>query len=270
MLPQVLVINLASSTDRLAFQRRQLEKLSLPFERVEAVSVADMGEEECRRLSVAWERPLRCSEVACFLSHQRVWQLVLDRNKPALVLEDDAVLSCCVPALLEDLSDRKEIDLVTLEVRGRKKLVGKTGPALACDSTLLPLYQDRTGAAGYLLWPEGARKLLAEGERRGPALADALISTCYSLRAFQVEPAAIIQQDECSRHGLTCGQVTESTITPLSNPAPRASGFAAELAFKGRRIMGQVRIGLRYLSHMGRAARKDIPLRKADFSEGSE
>lgn len=262
---QVLVINLSASTERLAFQTRQLARLGMAFERVEAVTAAQLSEAEYRRLANSWERPIGRAEVACYLSHSRAWQQVLDSGVPALVLEDDALLSRHVPELLAELEGKTDIDLVTLEVRGRKKVVGKQRKTLGCGSHLLRLYQDRTGAAAYLLWPEGARKLIASGRRRGAALADAHIFTCYALRAFQVEPAAVVQLDQCEHYRLDCAMVTESAISSPSQPIPQPRGLLKTVSFKWRRIRGQLRMGLRQLAALGRAERREIDLRREDY-----
>ena len=89
----ILIINLKTSKDRLEFQKKQFEKLGLPFDVLEAFSVVDLNEEQYQKLGFGWQRPLRKVEVACFLSHQKAWEEVLKRNQPCLILEDDAVLA---------------------------------------------------------------------------------------------------------------------------------------------------------------------------------
>lgn len=63
---QVLIINLARSTERLAFQQKQFARLGLSFQRLDAVSVDEISEEVYQRLGFGWQRPLRKVEVACF------------------------------------------------------------------------------------------------------------------------------------------------------------------------------------------------------------
>ena len=109
---EALVINLKSSTDRRTFQASQLSKLGIPHSFIHACSVIDFSEKEYESLANNWERKLRKAEVACFLSHKKAWETVITRNKPLLILEDDALLSKHSKALLNTLSSKKALDHV--------------------------------------------------------------------------------------------------------------------------------------------------------------
>ena len=54
-----------------------------------------------------------------------IWQLILETNKEALVLEDDAFISSDINLILESIKD-VESDYINLETRARKKLFQKT------------------------------------------------------------------------------------------------------------------------------------------------
>ena len=153
----ILVISLPNAKERRDFQQNQLSKLGLEFEFLDATSIHDLNEAIYKQHYQDWQRPLKTTEVACYYSHRRAWDRVIQFNKPVLILEDDALLSKCVPALLKDLLSRKDADLINFENRGRKKFVSRSGEPIVCNSKLLRLYQDRTGAAGYILWPSGAK-----------------------------------------------------------------------------------------------------------------
>ncbi len=116
---------------------------------------------------------MRESEVACLKSHQSAWQIVTKHKEPVLILEDDALLSNKTPKLLIALTQTQSIDHVTLEVRSRKKLLAKSAIALSPSMNLVRLYQDRTGAAAYVLWPKGA-EILLERSRHAAGLAHAV------------------------------------------------------------------------------------------------
>ncbi len=89
------------------------------------------------------------SERACFLSHKRLWQRIAHETSASLVLET----TYCFPQitkLLDALNTVTDVDYVTLETRARKKLLGR----LAADAVpIRRLYQDRSGAAAYVLCP---------------------------------------------------------------------------------------------------------------------
>ena len=255
-----LIINLAGSTERLEFQRRQLTALGVGFQRVEAVTAAEASALRPEGYWQGWERPLRPAERACLLSHVAAWERIAASGRPALILEDDAVLSRRVPALLAALEARPGLDHVALEIRGRKKLLGRTAVRIDAGLGLVRLFQDRTGSAAYVLWPAGARKLLARSAREA-ALADAMISKSYDLASWQVEPAGAIQLDRCAHYGVPAPLETRSTID-----GPGASRPASTPAQRLRRIAAQLRMGWRQLSLVGRAARREVALDPSDFA----
>ncbi len=260
-LMDILIINLPRHAERRAFQTKQLEQLGLAFDWVPATDVRGMDPKLFAQLQNTWERPMRDVEVACYLSHLSAWRIVAERKRPALILEDDAYLSTDVPAILKAL-EGQSFDLVTLEVRGRKKVVGKQSNPLTAAATLVPLYQDRTGAAGYVLSPSGAQKLLAKASDGKAAIADAFISSHYELDAYQVEPAAIIQIDMCEHYGIPAPIQTTSSIGAVARP-PASEGANA---FKVRRILSQLRMGGRALSVMHKAQRRLIPVNPNSFA----
>ncbi len=254
------VINLGSSTQRLAFQDMQLRRLGIDFDRIEAVTAEAASALRPAAYWQSWERPLRPAERACLLSHVAAWERIAETGRPALVLEDDAVLSRRVPALLEALETMPGIDHVTLEVRKRRKLLGRAARPVGPGIVLRRLLQDRTGAAAYVLWPSGAEKLLARAGREA-ALADAMICRAHDLSSWQAEPAQALQLDICARYGVAPPIETRSTIDGAGADRPTAGA-----AQKRRRILSQLRMGWRQISHLGRATRREVALDPADFT----
>ena len=270
------MINLPHSSVRREFQTAQLQRLGLEFELVEAVSSASFSESkqaeaQYQTLANTWQRPMRKTEVACFLSHQKAWQRVYDEKQPCLIIEDDALFSHKMPQLLASLKSLSDIDLVTLEVRSRKKIVSKKQYELCCESHLLELFQDRTGAAAYVLWPSGAEELLVKAALGQIGLADAFISSSYQLRAFQLEPAAVIQLDQCTQYHVkneACQRQTlaaQSTITPHETLHPDANNMVSTLGFKIKRLAAQLSMGVRQLSVLYKSQRRFVRLNPDDF-----
>ena len=193
---KIYVINLPKDQKRRNFQIDQFMALNLDFELIDAISPENLNQKEYQKHKDDWERPLRETEVACYFSHRQLWDEIIRTNKPAFIVEDDAFLSRCVPEFLDYATTLKEIDYITLEVRNRKKLVAREGFNLPfCDMNLFRLYLDRTGAAGYILYPSGAKKLLEREEKTGIGLTDAHITACHDLIGYQVEPAPSMQMD---------------------------------------------------------------------------
>lgn len=254
-----LVINLARSTARMDFQRGQMAALGLGWRRIEAVTADEAAQARPETYWQRWERPMRPAERACLLSHVAAWERIAETGRPALILEDDAVLSRRVPAILMALEAMPEIDHVSLEVRKRRKLLGRTARPVVHGVVLRRLYQDRSGAAAYVLWPAGAAKLLVRAERGG-ALADALICKSYELESWQVEPASAIQLDRCEAYGIAAPIATTSTIDGAGKAAcPAGAGYRL------RRIAAQLRMGWRQLSLAFVAGRREVALDPGDF-----
>ena len=259
----IFVINLSSDVERRQFQKQQLSELRLDYKILNAISIDDINKETYKKHYFDWQRPLRNTEVACYFSHRSAWQKIINKNMPALILEDDALLSKCVPELLKSFTNKKNVDFISLEVAGRKKFISKIGQDTACNSKLFRLYQDRNGAAGYILWPSGAKKLLQYELENGIALADAQIASCNTLLSYQIEPAAMIQLCQCNNYDIPniySDEIQISTVSEPNNPKVYA-------IFWIKRITAQAKLGLHILSLVIKSKRRHIKLNKENFNK---
>lgn len=245
-----LVINLDRETRRMAFQRAQLAALGIGHERLPACTPDWLTPPETDPWWDRWERPMTAVEKAVLLSHRAAWARVAAEGGPMLVLEDDAYLSMRTPDCLLDLNDLRSVDHVTLEARGRRKLL--TRGAWDGRPGLRRLYQDRTGAAAYVLWPSGARALLARSDR-APAIADGVICAAYEMVSLQVDPPLALQLDTCAHYGIAQPMHTVSAISPEGARSPHRKSAGQRL----RRAWTQAQMGLRRLSHP-LAVRQDL------------
>ena len=262
----ILVISLPSAKERRCFQKNQLAKLDLKFSFLDATSVDNIDEIIYKQHCQDWQRPLKKTEVACYYSHRHAWNRVIQSNQPVLILEDDALLSKCVPELLKEFTNKENADFINLENRGRKKFVSKSGESIACNSKILRLYQDRTGAAGYILWPSGAKKLIQCEKKKGIALADAHITACNSLNAYQVEPSPIIQLDQCAYYGIE----NPVDIKTLESSVSSRNNSKGGWFFRFKRIYSQVKLGLRQLILLTKFERRYIEIKKYDFKKNEK
>ncbi|HEV2896408.1 MAG TPA: glycosyltransferase family 25 protein [Pseudaminobacter sp.] len=162
MVPEILVINLDRSPDRLAFIASQMQRLGLEFTRLKATDATMIGDDEFKRLGGTYMRPLSRTELACLHSHSRAWRHCVDSNRPVLVLEDDVVLSEKLPSWLAELDDIDMLDILNLETRGAEKWVSRRPYSSAPKSGIrhYRLFVDRGGSGGYLVRPAAARRLL--------------------------------------------------------------------------------------------------------------
>lgn len=250
---KILIINLALDAARMDFQRTQMQALGLEFERLEATTPDTVTPHLNDPRWNTWQRPLKDVEKALLSSHRHAWARIVAEGKPCLVLEDDAYLSASLPRFLDRVAGLSKTDHITLEARNRKKLIANAGHA---SLPMHRIYQDRSGAAAYILWPKAAEKLLS----RHAALADALLCAAYDFTAWQAVPALAIQLDQCDAYGLV--QPFKTRSAPLTAaPVDRSNyGFAARAGFRFRRIVAQLRMGLRQARNASHAQKQMIAI----------
>lgn len=254
---KIYIINLQKDRERRAFQEQQLHNLQLEYTIIDAVTAKEILP-LYEKYRDDWQRPLREVELACYFSHQKLWQRILQEQEPALILEDDAIVCKALPNILEYCVRLKNIDHISLESVGRKKLLGNKSILIPIDGfKLSPLYIDRNGAGGYILYPSGAKKLLEHERKYGVALADAQITSCFQLKSYQLEPACIVQMDQCYKYGLKSPIPVKSNITGEKKcPIPQEK----YLFFKRKRITHQVKLAFRELKYIFRAKRRKVDL----------
>jgi glycosyl transferase family 25 len=238
----VYLINLPKDQKRAAFQEKQLSKLGLKFNKINAISVNDISQEFYKSVAFNWERPLSKAEVCCYLSHKMIWKLIIENNKEALVLEDDALISNDINIILDLLKNIKS-DYINLETRLRKKVVSKTRLSINENYSLRHLYYGGTGAAGYILRPSGAKALLNTEYKNGYALTDSQICRTLFKNPYQLDHAAIIQLDCCEKY------LIKNEFKPLSNLRRQRDKYHYKFWFryKFKRLISQFKQSKRYL-----------------------
>lgn len=97
---KAFIIHLSKSTERVDQVDRLRKELSMPTEIVDAVDASNLSDADVQRVyksslhSPGYPFGLSIQEIACFLSHRKVWQAIIDQNLLAgLVLEDDVALT---------------------------------------------------------------------------------------------------------------------------------------------------------------------------------
>lgn len=111
----------------------QLDKLGLPYERVEGRNAADFSKET---LSIYFSeknnrrnfpRPLTLGEIGCYVSHIKCWQKIAQEGLDfAVVLEDDVVLSNKLPAALQFLEEKIfKWNFIRLQIEEKTRILYK-------------------------------------------------------------------------------------------------------------------------------------------------
>lgn len=237
----VYIISLASAQRRRAFQEAQAQRLGFEPMWQAAVGVKDFSDEEFLQHAFRWQRPLKKTEVGCFLSHQRVWQRIAVSGGPAVVLEDDVILADHWVSAIAALSQLQGLDLINLEAVGKKQL----GESRHCGAlTIQRLHLNSSGAGAYLLWPQAAQRLLQRAEQHGAALADVFINEACEISAWQLVPAIVIQQCMLPYYGLPAQEEGASQIAREQHASPLPPSLMVAWAMRWRRLVGEFKKGI--------------------------
>lgn len=244
-----LVINVADVTHRREFQAEQLARLGLPAEFLNAITPQDIPPHILKQRMHSWARPLRPTEVACLLSHRAAWERTIQNGVPTLILEDDAVLSDDLPKVLGYLGRMTGVHYVNVEALNHKKVLSRQRqPVPKSRFSLSLLVRNRGGAGAYLLWPDGAKLLLAYTEKLSP-LADSALMLSPGIVCLQLEPAASTQAFLVAQPQPDDAERNSSTLV---GARPDYGGAFAMLAGKFLRLRISVRLARRLLRNIGR------------------
>ncbi|EIM72126.1 glycosyl transferase family protein [Nitratireductor aquibiodomus RA22] len=166
------IVHLRRATAR----RPQVEHLlaTLPVEThvVDAVDGQALGDDETGRHYVkglhqpAYPFALRQSEIACFLSHRKVWRMIVERGLDAgLIVEDDVALDMplfgrCLEVAKRACVGKAYVQFRISPVRGRMRDVARDG-----EVRLVAPQVSQLGTVAQLVTREAAQHLLALTER---------------------------------------------------------------------------------------------------------
>lgn len=251
----VHIITLATATARRAFQQRQALRLDFSPIWHRAMGVDDFGDDIHFENAFSWQRPLKKTEVGCFLSHFKIWEKVAFGFGPIVILEDDVVLSDGWGEVIDELATLKDVDCINLEAVGKKQVGKSRQIGRWC---IKRMYLNSSGAGAYLLWPSGAQKLVARYAKEGAALADAFINEAKEFEVWQLDPAIVIQMCMLPYYGLPAMEEGVSQIAREQFASPTPSNLALRVKMKWRRIKGEIQKGVRRLGVLVGHQRKYI------------
>lgn len=200
MIP-IFYINLESRPDRRAFMERQFVELGVVAERVRATTLDEVPPEIVTgigRPGQIWR--VNNGDLACGLSHQQVWRMMLARGlEEALILEDDAVLSAAIrPYLQAGLTSRNGAGVIRLETRRQPVALGRI---VSADPgvNFRELGSTHKGTAAYII-----NRTVAEAALLHPLVNLMAVDRflfghsgphLYRTRILQADPAPVVQLD---------------------------------------------------------------------------
>lgn len=254
--PPTYIISLASATHRRAFQVAQAERLGFNVIWSPAVGINDFSDTFFYQNAFKWQRALKKTEVACFMSHLRLWQTIAESQSPAVILEDDVILGVNWLADIQTLAEHAKSDYICLEA-WKKKTLGSAQQVR--HLTIKKLWLNSAGAAGYMLWPSGAKCLLSRYESHGVALADAFINQTKGWSAWQLVPANVVQMSVATDYGFKALPHSESLIAREIHASAIAPNIWVMLQMKWRRLKGELGKTWMHMSKLLIATRDYVP-----------
>ncbi len=165
---QALVIHLPRASGRRVQVDRLCRELPLPVDVVDAVDGYALTDEELRHVGDAFRHyprypfALLPTEVACFLSHRKAWQAIVDQGLDAgLVVEDDAAIASnafvdVLTAAIDGLAPEEIVRFPHRERREHGPVIRGRGAIRIVEPRLPAL-----GMVMQLVGHEAARRLLA-------------------------------------------------------------------------------------------------------------
>ena len=206
----VYVISLARASERRENMRRQLGALGMAFEFVDAVDGSTLKPEQIPRrvrpakFKMVYGRGILKGEIGCFLSHCAVLERIAKSGDDcALILEDDAVLPDDLPDIVKRINECEwHWDAVLLSA-GKARAVDCFMCDLDGGRRLVRYKRKPSSAAGYMVRPAGAKKLLAHCGEIWAGI-DHMYSEYWRHGAafYHVDPPPIKQSGETSMIGI--------------------------------------------------------------------
>ncbi len=233
-----LCINLDRDVDRMAATRAAFGDLpDFAIERLPGV----LGSALPQILLPLLTKSRRChpGTVGCFLSHVVAWERVAAGDQPMLIIEDDSR-----PVGLERVFDMEipaDAELVFVNTRMADAHDDTATPRIRSTRSILSVKANKkpgaasVGSYGYLLFPEGARKMLAAVARDGTAGHVDWRLFRYGLKAADVEALPgdpwfvnrnVLRTQGASWDVVTAYRLSQALITFVATRSARRFGEA--------------------------------------------
>jgi len=189
---KILIIS-RKAEERRQFQSRQMQRLGVDFEFLDAYEASDLSVEDCKAAANTWPSPTLREDIACFTSHRLAWKIIIECNEQTLILEDDAVLSSGFADAIRSIEARRDNwDWVyDLEFAPRPHILAKSAVWTDGMHRATRVVQNRVGSAGYVIGPRAAGKMLED--TKNYFLLDAYLWHRVWLKAYQIEPTPVVQ-----------------------------------------------------------------------------
>lgn len=164
-----LVINLARSPERMTLMDDQLSNLAIAFERVEAVDGQALTDAAIDQVYLSqhpdvYYKKLTQGEIACYLSHRKAWQHIIDNKLDfAIIVEDDVEFDSQFPNVIDAVNSLpSDWDYIKLAEHKRTRRVVYSETQSGYERVTYNKLPARTCAQAVSY--QGASKLLSNSE----------------------------------------------------------------------------------------------------------
>jgi glycosyl transferase family 25 len=265
------LINLDRSIERFMHLSNTLSSCTaVDVVRVAAVDGDRLTEPDLRHwqsLAKIWA-PLTRGQVACFLSHRKVWEIIIEQGEPwAFICEDDIHIARDFGNFFKDDSwVPKDSDIVKAETMRLRIEMSAGLVKEVLGHGLRILKSEHFGSAGYFVSREAAKKLIELTSKCCEPVDCILFSpqgpVSSLLTVYQLDPALCIQDFHLAREGKGIGF---SSDIPLPTPKQKPSGWrgkSVKLARELRRPLLQFGAFLRrvFLTLLGKSVFRVVPI----------
>lgn len=249
MTPKIYLINLARSPDRLGYMERQLKRMGLAFERIDAIDGKDLTPDRIRELAVPervkeWPNLLTPSAIGCSLSHVKAYRkFIEDGGNAAIFMEDDVELLEGLGAVAEAVVGRLPLKACALlYFHGDKKAFVRRnaidlGDERQLYQALTPWGAYTTGA--YILSRQSARSIAGfnspvytTADSWGVYCRDGILAGLWAVLPPVTAPANFSSDIIYSRKGMVAREFERKTGLRLPAWLRRLAGSELKLSYE--------------------------------------
>lgn len=165
---KLFVVSLQTEPERRKFMMRQLQRLQLPYELIDAVDARLLTREQIKQVNSSREyaNEMRPGEIACVMSHRKAClRLIESGERHGIIMEDDVIIGSHFCKLVKEISSAERqhggVTLFYSAAHGRLWLTAKKQLSDGfCLATGAPPHKV-FGTVTYLLSAQTARGLVA-------------------------------------------------------------------------------------------------------------
>ncbi len=189
----IYVINMKCCKDRWLETQNKLNTLNINAQRFDATIGRELSEQEIKiwycpkKNNKQYHRDLTSGEIGCYISHMRVWQKIVDEALPmCVILEDDLSIQSSFSRIIEAAEKLQNWDFIKLS--DSRNLAFVDTQSLESKFVLGNYLKAPSGAQGYMLSLEGAKKLLRRKPFFRPVDVDMQFHSEIGLNMIGIKP----------------------------------------------------------------------------------